>query len=159
MTGSCWYSPRLDSASHLLARSRTMTSTLSHSQIRPLRRRSGMLADLAGAFDVGYAAAADFRVFGVGADVRQEVPATHTLAMAGFDDAELEAGYVGIHGALPCFGQRREAGGGGDQYEAQFVAQFVQGGAELVIGVQGDFGLQVTAQYLGVAQVFQFLVD
>src|SRR5690606_13948272 len=51
ITGTCWYRSRLDSATHLLSRSSAMTATLSRSHTSPLRRRSGMLAHLAGAFD------------------------------------------------------------------------------------------------------------
>ena len=86
------------------------------------------------------------------------MPATGALGVAGLQHFELEPRHFGVHCITRRAGERRQAGGGGDQHKAQFVTQLVQIGNQAVFSVQGHFRLQVAADGLGRTQVFHFLV-
>src|SRR5476651_35004 len=137
----------------------TSTSTLSTSQPRrPKRLVLGIVANLAGTADVVHATTADFRMLRVHAYVFTAVPATGALREGRLDHLQLEARYFGGHGVRWRLGKRCQAGGRGDQHEAQFVAQLGQVGAQAFFGKQGDFGLQVATDGLGRTLNFQLLV-
>src|SRR5450830_1423977 len=137
----------------------TRTSTLNTSQPRrPKRLALGIVTNLTGTADVVDATTADFRMLRVHADIFTAVPATGALGEGRLDDFELETRHFGGHGVGRGLDEWRQARGGGDQHEAQFVAQLGQVGAQAFLGKQGDFGLQVATDGLGRTLDFQLLV-
>lgn len=68
--------------------------------------------------DIRDAAAAEFWVGRILANIRAQMPATHTLGMDGFLHLDGETLYLRVQGPLRPDLQRQDPGGGGDEGKA-----------------------------------------
>ena len=86
---------------------------------------------------------------GVRAHIGAAVPAPRTLFIRGCRDLQAQAGKFGLCRVRRRRIQRCQCRRGGDQHEAQFVAELFEAGQQRGFDIQGHPGVQRAPQFPG----------